>query len=85
MLFRSVADVVDMDVGEFVWSGTDVHLYANHYEQAKFQLSRESRPSPTLVLKNVPKDLRFPNGIGGMVVEFEGYDPHPAIRATVAV
>lgn len=68
--------------GEFVWVGGDAHLYLNHLEQAREQMSRTPRPFPTMRL------LRHPDGIDGYRIDdfaVEGYDPHPAIKADVAV
>jgi len=68
--------------GEFVWAGGDVHLYLNHLEQAREQMSREPRSLPTMKL------IREAASIDDYHIEdFEvvGYDPHPAIKAEVAV
>ncbi|RIK97692.1 MAG: thymidylate synthase, partial [Burkholderiales bacterium] len=68
--------------GEFVWMAGDVHLYLNHLEQAREQLSRTPRALPRLRL------LRRPPDIDGYTIDdfaVEGYDPHPPIRADVAV
>lgn len=68
--------------GEFIHSFGDAHIYVNHLDQVKEQLTREARPYPKLVLKRTPEDI-----FGYRIEDFsiEGYDPHPAIRATVAV
>jgi len=68
--------------GEIVWFGMDVHLYLNHIEQAKEQISREPRPFPRLSIKRKAESL-FDYKIEDF--ELEGYDPHPHIPATVAV
>ena len=81
-LLAMVAQQVDMDVGELVWSGGDVHLYLNHLDAIREQLSRDPRPFPTLRL------LRRPDSIDGYRIEdFDvvGYEPHAAIAAEVAV
>lgn len=81
LLTRMIAQQVDLEPGDFVWTGGDVHLYSNHFEQAKLQLSRAPRALPTLKL-NKAKDLfsyRFED------VEIVGYDPEPHIKAPVAV
>lgn len=81
-LLTMVAQQVDMQPGELIWSGGDVHLYLNHVDQAREQLSREPRPFPKLSL------LRRPASIDDYRIEdFDvvGYDPHPPIQAPVAV
>jgi len=82
LLTHMLAAQCDLQVGDFVWTGGDCHLYSNHAEQVDLQLSREPRPLPTLHL------LRRPPSIFDYEYEdFEvrGYDPHPAIKAPVAV
>jgi thymidylate synthase len=82
LLTHMIAQQCGYDVGEFVWTGGDVHLYLNHLEQAKLQLSREPRSLPQLVIKRKPAsifDYRFDD------FEITGYDPHPAIKAPIAV
>lgn len=82
LLVHMVAQQCDLAVGDFVWTGGDTHLYNNHLEQAHLQLSREPRPLPQLVIKRRPAslfDYRFED------FEITGYDPHPAIKAPVAV
>ena len=82
LLTHMVAQVCDLEVGDFVHTLGDAHLYANHFDQAREQLARAPRPLPTLRLDRSVRDLddfRFEH------VAIEGYDPHPAIRAPVAV
>lgn len=82
LLLRLLAQQCDLEPGDFVWTGGDVHIYRNHLEQVALQLTREPRPLPTLTL------LRRPDSIDGYRYEdFElaGYDPHPHIRGDVAV
>jgi thymidylate synthase len=77
-----LAQQAGLSPGEFVWVGGDVHLYLNHLDQAQTQMSRDPRPFPTMTL------VRQPDSIDGYRIEdFEiaGYDPHPVIRAPVAV
>ncbi|WP_370557765.1 thymidylate synthase [Edwardsiella tarda] len=82
LLVHMMAQQLDLAVGDFVWTGGDTHLYSNHMEQTALQLSREPRPLPRLVLARRPAsifDYRFEDFI------IEGYDPHPAIKAPVAI
>ncbi len=82
LLTLMVAQVCDLQPGDFVHTFGDLHLYANHVEQAKLQLTRESRPLPTLKLNPAVKRIReFTFGD----IELVGYDPHPAIKAPIAV
>jgi len=77
-----LAQQAGLRAGEFVWAGGDVHLYLNHLEQAREQLSREPRSLPTMSLMREAAsidDYRIED------FEVEGYDPHPAIKAEVAV
>ncbi len=82
LLTHMVAQVCGLQVGDFVHTLGDAHLYHNHIEQAKLQLSREPRPLPHLRLNPEVKDL-----FGFCYDDFtiEGYDPHPHIKAEVAV
>ncbi|PZQ16911.1 MAG: thymidylate synthase [Ancylobacter novellus] len=81
LLTHLVARHVGLQVGDFVHTFGDVHLYLNHVDQAREQLSREPRPLPTLRLGGPRSlfDVRFED------VVFEGYEPHAAIKAPVAV
>ena len=82
LLTHMVAQQCDLAPGDFVWTGGDCHLYANHTDQVAEQLSREPRALPRLVIARKPPsifDYRFDD------FEFEGYDPHPPIKAPVAV
>ena len=82
LLTHMVAQQCDLQVGDFVWTGGDCHLYSNHAEQVDLQLSREPRPAPTLHIKRRPAsifDYEFDD------FEVRGYEPHPAIKAPVAV
>jgi thymidylate synthase len=76
------AQQCDLQVGEFVWTGGDCHLYLNHLEQADLQLSREPHALPSLAIKQRPASIfeyQFED------FEITGYDPHPAIKAPIAV
>ena len=82
LLTLMVAQVCQLQPGEFIHTLGDAHLYSNHLEQAQLQLSREPRPLPVMRLNPAVTDLftfRFED------FTLEGYDPHPAIRAEVAV
>jgi thymidylate synthase len=77
-----VAQVTGLRPGEFILTLGDAHLYLNHLEQAKEQLSRSPRPFPRLRLNPAVKELlefRYED------FTLEGYDPHPAIKAPIAV
>ena len=82
LLVHMLAQETDLDPGESIWYGMDVHMYLNHIEQAKEQLSRTPRPWPTLRIKRKPPSL-FDYTIADF--ELEGYDPHPPIKLPIAV
>ncbi len=77
-----VAQVCGYELGDFVWTGGDCHLYTNHLEQTQLQLSRELRPLPRMRINPEVKDI-FAFTIDDFTLE--GYDPHPHIKAPVAV
>jgi thymidylate synthase len=82
LLTAMMARTTGLEPGEFVHTLGDAHLYSNHLEQARLQLTREPRPLPTLLLDpSVRSILDF----RAEHVRVEGYDPHPAIKAAVAV
>ena len=82
LLLHMMAQQCDLDVGDFVWTGGDVHLYANHLEQTDLQLSREPLPLPKLSIQRKPDSL-FGYKFEDFVIE--GYESHPHIKAPVAV
>jgi thymidylate synthase len=82
LLTLMVAQVSGLKAGEFVHTFGDLHLYANHLEQAREQLSREPRPLPRMKLNPAVTDI---HGFKYEDFELIGYDPHPAIRAPIAV
>jgi thymidylate synthase len=82
LLTAMVAQVCDLRPGDFVHTFGDLHLYDNHLEQAKLQLSREPRPLPRLALN--PK-IRELGDFTSEDITLIGYDPHPAIKAEMAV
>ncbi|MFO1510361.1 MAG: thymidylate synthase [Steroidobacteraceae bacterium] len=82
LLTHMVAQQSDLGVGEFIWTGGDTHLYLNHLEQAEEQLARTPYALPELVIRRRPPsifDYAFED------FEFRNYQPHPAIKAPVAV
>jgi thymidylate synthase len=82
LLTHMLAQQADLDVGDFVWTGGDCHLYSNHLQQADEQLSRETLPLPQLVIKRRPEsifDYEFAD------FEILNYESHPHIKAAVAV
>jgi len=82
LLLMMVAQVCNLKVGEFVHTLGDAHLYSNHIEQANLQLSRELRPLPTMKINPDVKDI-FSFKYEDFTLE--NYDPHPHIKAAVAV
>ena len=82
LLVHLVAQQCDLELGDFVWTGGDCHLYLNHLDQAHEQLSRALRPLPRLKLNPAVGSL-FDYTYDDIVIE--GYDPWPAIKAPVAV
>lgn len=82
LLTHMVAQQCDLAVGDFIWTGGDCHLYLNHLDQVQEQLSRTPRPYPTLHIKRKPDSLFDYNYED---FEIAGYDPHPHIKAPVAV
>ena len=82
LLTMMVASVCDLEPGEFIHTFGDAHLYLNHLEQARLQLTREPRPMPSMRLNPEVKsifDFRFED------FELSGYESHPHIKAEVAV
>ena len=82
LLTLMVAQVCDLKPKEFVHTFGDLHLYANHVEQAKLQLSREPRPLPQMKLNPAVKTI---DGFRFEDFELVNYDPHPTIKAPIAV
>jgi thymidylate synthase len=82
LLTMMVAQVCDLALGDFVWTGGDTHLYSNHMEQVDLQLQRSPRPLPTMRINPDKKDL-----LDFVFEDFtlENYDPYPGIKAPVAI
>lgn len=82
LLTHMFAQQLDVEAGDFIWVGGDVHLYRNHLDQANLQLERQPRKKPTLQLLRKPESIfeyRYED------FKINGYDPHPAIKAPVSV
>ena len=81
LLCHMFAQQADLEVGDLIWVGGDVHLYKNHIAQATLQISRDPRPLPTLQLNKASSmfEYQFDD------FKIEGYDPWPTIKAEVAV
>jgi thymidylate synthase len=82
LLTMMVARVTGLEPGEFIHTFGDVHLYSNHIDQARLQLTRDPRPLPRMVIERTPDSLfefHYPD------FRLDGYDPHPHIKADVAV
>ena len=81
LLIHMMAQQADLQPGELVWTGGDVHLYNNHLAQAETQLSREPYPLPTLELRHAPTIDAYQYSD----ITLQNYQSHPAIPAPVAV
>jgi thymidylate synthase len=82
LLTMMIAQVCGLKAKEFIHTFGDLHLYVNHLEQARLQLTREPRPLPRMILNPAVtklEDFRYED------FTLEGYDPHPAIKAPIAV
>lgn len=82
LLTHMVAQQCDLEVGDFVWTGGDCHIYKNHFEQVELQLSRTPRAYPKLVISRKPSSI-FDYKFEDFVIE--GYNPWPHIKAPIAV
>lgn len=82
LLTHMVAQQCDFDVGEFIWTGGDCHIYSNHIEQVKLQLTRQPYPLPQLIMKRKPDSI-----FDYQYEDFEifNYNSHPRIPAPVAI
>lgn len=81
LLAHMLAQQADLAVGELVWTGGDCHIYDNHVTQVRTQLERNPRPFPTLELDRAPDLFSYTPDM----IRVVGYDPHPTIKAPVAV
>lgn len=82
LLTYMIAQQCDLEVGDFIWSGGDCHIYLNHLEQVKLQLTREPYELPKLIIKNKPEsifDYKYED------FEIQNYQAHPHIKGDVAV
>ncbi|MDM4765129.1 thymidylate synthase [Pelomonas sp. SE-A7] len=82
LLTQMLAQQCDLELGDFVWTGGDCHIYSNHFEQVETQLSRQPLPYPSMNIKRRPAsifDYEYED------FELVGYESHPAIKAPVAV
>jgi thymidylate synthase len=84
ILTMMLAQVCDLKLGDFIWTGGDIHLYSNHFEQVATQLARENdiRPLPKMIINPEVKDIF---GFKFEDFELKDYDPHPGIKAPIAV
>ncbi|MEO6248289.1 MAG: thymidylate synthase [Sphingomicrobium sp.] len=82
LLTHMLARECGLEPGVFVWTGGDVHLYSNHLDQARLQLTRDPRPLARLILKDRGQPI---DGFDFEDFLIEGYDPHPSIAAPIAV
>ena len=82
LLTAMIAQQCDLEVGDFIWTGGDCHIYSNHMEQARLQLSREPYPLPQLIIKRKPESI-----FDYKLEDFEiiNYNSHPHIAARVAI
>jgi thymidylate synthase len=82
LLTHMLAQQAELEPGVFVWTGGDCHLYSNHLDQARLQLTREPRALPRLTIRRHPPAI---DQYAYEDFEIDGYDPHPHIKAEVAV
>jgi thymidylate synthase len=82
LLTHMIAQQCDLDVGDFVWTGGDVHLYLNHIEQAQLQLTRETMPLPRLQIKRRPASI-FDYQFDDFAIL--DYQAHPSIKAPISI
>jgi thymidylate synthase len=82
LLIHMLAQQVDLEPGEFIWTGGDCHIYLNHVEQVKEQLTRDPYPFPTLHLRKAPSIFEYQMDD---IDASDGYQHYPAIAAPIAV
>ena len=77
-----IAQISDLEPGEFIWTGGDCHLYSNHLDQAKLQVSRKPMKLPKLILNSDIKDI---DDFKAEDIQILGYEHHPHISAPISV
>ncbi len=82
LLVHMLAQQCNLEVGDFIWTGGDTHLYSNHIKQTQLQLTREPHPLPKMVIKRKPASL-FDYSFEDFAIK--DYNPYPAIKAPVAI
>jgi thymidylate synthase len=82
LLTQMIAQQTGLELGEFIWTGGDVHIYSNHVEQVKLQLQRQPRPLPSMLINNKANSLFNYQYSDFNLID---YNPYPAIKAPISV